>query len=142
MRGLIFPSIMPSVVIYSLFLGTVITGGYLQPLSMLVYHLPKSFLIRYFLAFSLIVGGNLLIYPIITAQMAFLIKHPPNPNTISSDSDMLDLIHGISNSSKQRPKNPQSTVEKLLADDLIPPPKRPRGCQTNLSCGGCKTQHR
>ena len=55
---------MPSVVIYSLFPGTVFTGGYLQPP---VYHLPKSFLIHYLLAFSLVVGGNLLVYPVITS---------------------------------------------------------------------------
>jgi hypothetical protein len=69
---------MPSVVVYSLYTGMVFTGGYLQPLSTPVYHLPKAFLIHYLFAFALVVGGNLLIYPVITSRMAFLVR-PPKP---------------------------------------------------------------
>jgi hypothetical protein len=69
---------MPSVVIYSLYTGMVFTGGYLQPLSTPVYYLPKEFLIHYLFAFSLVVGGNLLLYPVITSRMAFLVP-PPKP---------------------------------------------------------------
>jgi hypothetical protein len=69
---------LPSVVIYSLYTGMVFTNGYLQPLTTPVYHLPKEFLIHYLLAFALVVGGNLFIYPVITSRMAFLVL-PPKP---------------------------------------------------------------
>jgi len=104
---------LPSVVIYSLYTGMVFTSGYLEPLTTPVYRLPKAFLIHYLFGFSLCVGGNLFIYPVLTSRMTFLVHAQTPKHHSSAFLIVLGHVHGISDICKQYPKSPQATAGKL-----------------------------
>jgi len=74
-----YPSLMLSVVMYSILSNVSFTSGYLLPEALPVYYLPKELLIEYLLAFGLAFGVNLLVLPV-TSRQIFLVwlAFPPS----------------------------------------------------------------
>jgi Putative ER transporter, 6TM, N-terminal len=68
-----YPSLMISIVMLSIATNVSLTLGYVLPVTLPIYYLPKRVLIDFLFAFGLAAGVNVVIFPVTTRTIFFVI---------------------------------------------------------------------